>query len=150
MPCDSKFPIVAGPKRSLPTFATMPTFAPQRRAATAWLAPLPPKPRSNFLPKMVSPGRGNTSWNVVRSTLALPTTTIKDGLAIISPLVILGADYIRTRPGNRIYSRLPNELSRPLAWSGLLLRRFSGDALDILPNGSTSNQQRQSQFSETA
>src|SRR5260370_3940227 len=61
----------------------MPTFAPQRRAATAWLAPLPPKPRSNFFPKIVSPGRGNTSLNVVRSTLALPTTAIKDCLAII-------------------------------------------------------------------
>src|SRR5258708_4060149 len=35
IPCDSKFLIVAGPKRSLPTFATMPTFAPHRRAATA-------------------------------------------------------------------------------------------------------------------
>src|SRR5216117_2267933 len=31
-----------------------------------------------------------------RSTLALPTTAIKGCLAIILPLAILGADYIRT------------------------------------------------------
>src|SRR5580698_11417147 len=76
--------MVAGPKRSLPTLAIMATFAPQRRAATAWLAPLPPKPRSNFLPKMVSPGRGKTSLKVVRSTLALPTTAMKDCLGIVA------------------------------------------------------------------
>src|SRR4029077_19727753 len=88
IPCDWKFLMVAGPKRSLPTFATMATEPQHRRAATAWFAPLPPKPRSNFLPKMVSPGRGNTSLNVVRSTLALPTTATKDCLAIILPLKI--------------------------------------------------------------
>src|SRR6266851_1892787 len=31
IPCASKFLIVAGPNRSLPTFATMPTFAPRER-----------------------------------------------------------------------------------------------------------------------
>src|SRR5947207_3198848 len=139
MPCDSKFAIVAGPKRSLPTFATMPTVAPHRRAATAWLAPLPPKPRSNFLPKMVSPGRGNTSWNVVRSTLALPTTAIKDSLAIISPLVILGADYIRTRPGTAFTLDCQTNCRARWPGVGMLLRRFSSDALDIFPNGSTSS-----------
>src|ERR1700733_3731645 len=52
----------------------MNTSAPQRRAATAWFAPFPPNPRSNLWPKMVSPGCGNRSANVVRSMLALPTT----------------------------------------------------------------------------
>src|SRR5271170_4398002 len=77
MPSFSKFSIVAGPNKSLPTRATMNTSAPQRRAATAWFAPLPPNPRSNFWPKMVSPGFGNRSVNVVRSMLALPTTAMR-------------------------------------------------------------------------
>src|SRR6202040_2160108 len=144
IPCDSKFFIVAGPNRSLPTLATMPTFAPQRRAATAWLAPLPPKPRSNFLPKIVSPGRGNTSLNVVRSTLALPTTAIRDCLAFILPLVIPSADYIRTEPGNRINSRLRGELSR--RWSRC--RKILRYGLDRLPGGEY--KQRQSQNTEAA
>src|SRR3984885_15187501 len=78
MPCFLKFSIVAGPNRSLPTRATMNTSAPQRRAATAWFAPLPPNPRSNLWPKIVSPGFGNRSANVVRSMLALPTTATRD------------------------------------------------------------------------
>src|SRR5208337_2187493 len=83
MPKDSKFLTVAGPNKSLPTLATMATEAPHRRAATAWLAPFPPNPRSNFFPKIVSPGRGNVSLKIVRSTLALPTTTIS--FCMISP-----------------------------------------------------------------
>jgi hypothetical protein len=74
--------MVAGPKRSDPTRATMNTSAPHRRAATAWLAPLPPKPRSKLGAKSVSPGRGNSSVKVVRSTLALPTTAILGRLAM--------------------------------------------------------------------
>src|SRR5581483_11240212 len=82
MPCFLKFSMVAGPKRSFPTRATMVTSAPHRRAATAWLAPFPPNPRSNFCPKMVSPGFGNWSVNVVRSILQLPTTAMRGRLAI--------------------------------------------------------------------
>src|SRR2546423_5868012 len=69
--------MVAGPNRSLPTLATMKTSAPQSLEATAWLAPLPPKPRSNFWPKIVSPAFGNFSVNVVRSIFALPTTAMR-------------------------------------------------------------------------
>ena len=58
MPRAVKFAMVAGPNRSSPTRATMETRAPHSRAATAWLAPLPPKPSWNSRPKMVSPGRG--------------------------------------------------------------------------------------------
>ncbi len=76
MPRAWKFWMVAGPNRSSPTRATIETLAPHNRAATAWLAPLPPKPRWNSRPKMVSPGRGNWSVKVVRSTFALPTTTM--------------------------------------------------------------------------
>ena len=59
MPSAEKFSTVAAPKRSAPTRATIATSAPQRRAATAWFAPLPPKPRSNRVPNIVSPGDGN-------------------------------------------------------------------------------------------
>ena len=50
--------MVASPDRSWPTLATIMTSAPQRLAATAWLAPLPPNPRSKLLPNRVSPARG--------------------------------------------------------------------------------------------
>src|SRR5450755_4242498 len=83
MPSFSKFLIVDGPNRSSPTRATMKTSAPQSRAATAWLAPFPPNPRSNFCPKIVSPGLGNRSAKVVKSTLALPTTAMRGRFAII-------------------------------------------------------------------
>src|SRR5262245_48163641 len=101
IPCDSKFLIVAGPKRSSPTRATIATSAPQRREATAWLAPLPPQPRSKSFPKMVSPAFGNRSENVVKSTFALPTTAILDRLDM-SPL--LDCDHTRpTSPTRPIY-----------------------------------------------
>src|ERR1700730_5069402 len=82
MPSFLKFSMVAGPNRSLPTRATIKTSAPQSLAAAAWLAPLPPNPRSNFCPKMVSPGLGKRSVNVVRSILALPTTAMRGRLAM--------------------------------------------------------------------
>ena len=85
MPCAWKLVIVAGPNRSSPTRATIDTSAPHSRAATAWLAPLPPQPRSKLSPKIVSPAFGKRSENVVRSTLALPTTAILDRL-VMSPL----------------------------------------------------------------
>src|SRR5258708_9640136 len=83
IPSFSKFLMVDGPNRSSPTRATMKTSAPQSRAATAWFAPFPPNPRSNFWPKMVSPGFGNWSENVVKSTLALPTTAMRGRFAIL-------------------------------------------------------------------
>ena len=82
MPCFLKFSMVAGPNRSLPTRATMNTSAPQSRDATAWLAPLPPNPRSKESPKIVSPGFGKRPVKVVRSIFALPTTAIRGRFAI--------------------------------------------------------------------
>ena len=79
IPSAPKFSTVAAPKRSAPTRATIATSAPQSRAATAWFAPLPPNPRSNLVPNIVSPGDGNRSVNVVRSTLQLPTTAMRAG-----------------------------------------------------------------------
>src|SRR3569833_367198 len=77
-----KLRTVASPNRSFPTFATISTCAPHSRAAIAWFAPLPPKPRSKFCPNSVSPGLGNLSAKVIRSVLALPTTAIRGVFAI--------------------------------------------------------------------
>ena len=98
IPCLRKFSIVAGPNRSLPTRATINTSAPHSRAATAWFAPLPPKPRSNFCPKMVSPGLGNWSLNVVRSTFALPITAMRGRFAIV--------EFLDEMPGPSLLSRV--------------------------------------------
>src|SRR5512135_1084324 len=95
MPCFLKLSMVAGPNRSLPTRATMVTSAPHSRAATAWFAPLPPNPRSNFCPKMVSPGFGNCSVKVVRSMLALPTTAIRGGFDIDAEGRVKNAECIQ-------------------------------------------------------
>src|SRR6202162_2375275 len=96
IPSFSKFLMVDGPNRSSPTRATMKTSAPQSRAATAWFAPFPPNPRSNFWPKMVSPGFGNSSENVVKSTLALPTTAIRGRFAIIFRFEVRKAECSQT------------------------------------------------------
>src|SRR6202045_889567 len=99
MPSFSKFLMVDGPNRSSPTRATMKTSAPQSRAATAWFAPFPPKPRSNFWPKMVSPGFGNSSENVVKSTLALPTTAMRGRFAIIFRFEVRKAECSQSNRG---------------------------------------------------
>src|SRR5438477_2349106 len=88
--------MVAGPNRSLPTLATIKTSAPQSREATAWLAPLPPKPRSNFWPKIVSPAFGNFSVNVVRSIFALPTTAMRGRFAIGSTELFSKFTFVST------------------------------------------------------
>ena len=46
------------PASSAPTAPTMTTSAPARRAAIAWLPPLPPAKRPAASPRTVSPGRG--------------------------------------------------------------------------------------------
>ena len=82
MPSLLKLARASSPNRSWPMFPTKVTCAPARAAATAWLAPLPPKPRSNFWPKIVSPAFGNFSVKVVKSIFALPTTAIPGRFAI--------------------------------------------------------------------
>jgi len=57
-------------------------FGSQSRAATAWFAPLP-QTQVKFLAEDGSPGLGNWSENVVKSTLALPTTAMRGRFAII-------------------------------------------------------------------
>src|SRR6185437_9020119 len=76
-PIALKFFTVSAPNMSPPTAATMSTRAPQRAAATAWLAPLPPKPMSNPVPNTVSPPLGTTSLMNCRSVLQLPTTAMR-------------------------------------------------------------------------
>src|SRR4051812_29504295 len=45
---------------------------------TAWLAPLPPRPRASPVPGTVSPGSGSRATRKVRSTFVEPMTTIDD------------------------------------------------------------------------
>src|SRR5260370_39833409 len=95
---------------------------------------------------MVSPGRGNTSLNVVSSTLALRSIAIKACFAIGSPLLILRADYIGARPGNRINSRTQRGQSCRLLPMGVFLQTVRL-ALDKVPCGEY--KQRQPQHSAT-
>jgi hypothetical protein len=65
---------------SSPTAPIITTSAPARRAASAWLAPLPPGALANDGPCTVSPGFGRRSTRAVRSRLIDPGTTITAGL----------------------------------------------------------------------
>ena len=67
----------ARPSSSSPTRPTIATVAPQRAAATAWLAPLPPGSSSSDAPPTVSPGPGRRSTRTTWSALIEPTTTTK-------------------------------------------------------------------------
>ena len=75
------------PNGSRPTAPTIRVVAPERAAATAWLAPLPPSSVENRVPDTVSPGRGRGEAVTVRSTLMLPTTTTVPGPAAVRPAV---------------------------------------------------------------
>ena len=60
-PCATRLAIVSPPYPSSPTVLTIATRAPRRAAATAWFAPLPPKPDRNPVPTRVSPASGRRS-----------------------------------------------------------------------------------------
>ena len=62
------------PSASSPTAARNRTAAPARRAAIAWLSPLPPGSARRPAATRVSPGSGRRSSRNDRSTAALPTT----------------------------------------------------------------------------
>src|SRR5262245_58892474 len=62
------------PESSSPTQPTRRTSAPRRRAATAWLAPLPPWFTRRVPSVTVSPGTGSRGAATVKSTLADPIT----------------------------------------------------------------------------
>ncbi|CAM5442326.1 hypothetical protein SCYAM73S_03701 [Streptomyces cyaneofuscatus] len=62
------------PWSSSPTRASSAVRAPNRAAATAWLAPLPPGWTARSEPSTVSPGAGRRSTPITRSALAEPTT----------------------------------------------------------------------------
>ena len=63
------------PSASSPTAVRKTTSAPARRAATAWLAPLPPGPVWNVPPRHVSPAAGRRGRRTVMSVLLDPRTT---------------------------------------------------------------------------
>mmetsp|Transcript_14938 Transcript_14938/g.42378 ORF Transcript_14938/g.42378 Transcript_14938/m.42378 type:complete len:270 (-) Transcript_14938:107-916(-) len=90
MPNLSKFLRVAWPRSSLPTLMTTRTGLPNKAAAAAWFAPLPPNSCSKRLPIKVSPGFGNLGELTTRSTLAEPTTTTA---------ILCGATGVRERFG---------------------------------------------------
>ncbi len=62
------------PESSSPTQPIIRTSAPSRRAATAWLAPLPPRFTRSVPAETVSPTRGRRGSATVKSTLAEPIT----------------------------------------------------------------------------
>ena len=65
---------------SAPVRPHMRTAAPQRAAATAWLAPLPPGCTANDRASTVWPARGNAATRMTRSTTREPTTWIRDAM----------------------------------------------------------------------
>src|ERR1700677_2897372 len=65
------------PKASSPTRPIIVTSAPNRAAATAWLAPLPPGTSRTSRAEIVSPGRGSRAQRSTRSALIEPTTAIR-------------------------------------------------------------------------
>src|ERR1700730_9844298 len=124
IPSFSKFLMVDGPNRSSPTRATMKTSAPQSRAATAWFAPFPPNPRSNFWPKIVSPGFGNRSENVVKSTLALPTTAMRGRFAIIFRFDVRKAEF--SQPDGGVSTARPSLCFRVNPVPSVVVSFFDG------------------------
>ena len=69
-------------KLSVPTAQNILTSAPARRAASAWLAPLPPAAIENWSPGTVSPGPGMRLTVPMRSRLVEPSTVIIEDSAI--------------------------------------------------------------------
>src|SRR5690606_25296279 len=65
-----------GANTSVPTAPRKRTRPPERLAATAWLAPLPPGTVAKSRPAIVSPGSGRRVTVVTRSMLTLPSTAI--------------------------------------------------------------------------
>ena len=68
---------VSSPSASSPRQATKVTDPPARAAATAWLAPFPPRAVKKSPPITVSPGRGSVETRTTMSVFELPTTTMR-------------------------------------------------------------------------
>ncbi len=83
---------------SSPTAPTNRVVAPNRAAAHAWLALLPPPDRVRTPLTTVSPGRGSVATRTVRSTLIDPTTTTQP--PIVAPCFV-PATGSGTSPGHR-------------------------------------------------
>ncbi len=65
----------ARPKSSRPTAPSTAVRAPERAAATAWFAPLPPPKTANDRPVTVSPASGARCTRATRSVLIAPATS---------------------------------------------------------------------------
>jgi len=68
---------------SAPTQAISVTAPPRRRAASAWLAPLPPGWKARLAPVTVSPGAGRVAAEATMSRLTDPTMTMRASLTAI-------------------------------------------------------------------
>jgi len=106
----SKFLIVAGPKRSLPLSQSSPRLH-HTNGGYRLIGSLAAKPRSNFLRRSSRQGRGNTSLNVVRSTLALPHGN-EGLLGHHFASDVPRANYIRTPSGSCNNSHRQTRLNR--------------------------------------
>src|SRR5918997_5637252 len=89
----------------------MTVSAPERAAAMAWLAPLPPPKMAKVDPVTVSPASGALATRATRSVLMAPATrtgpiTEPAGSVIVSPLPDSGAGAIRWQfPSDRARRR---------------------------------------------
>ena len=87
----------AAPNSSFPTAPMKLTSAPRRRAATAWLDPLPPGPRWKDRPRTVCPRSGSRGAATTRSMLNEPSTAIdgmRPGYVIGSPRSERGCRFL--------------------------------------------------------
>mmetsp|Transcript_19376 Transcript_19376/g.57598 ORF Transcript_19376/g.57598 Transcript_19376/m.57598 type:complete len:267 (-) Transcript_19376:100-900(-) len=94
-PRRAKLSRVASPKESAPVLQTILTRLPSSDAATAWLAPLPPKSCSKLVPMSVSPGAQKRGAPHTRSTFAEPTTTTDRGGCAIRAVCCEGSEAFR-------------------------------------------------------
>ena len=84
MPSPATLASASSAMASSPTAPIYRVVAPNRAAAHAWLALLPPPDRVSVPLTTVSPGRGSFATWTVRSTLIDPTTTTQP-LIVASP-----------------------------------------------------------------
>ena len=86
--------IITRPSLSSPIAPIKAVWAPERAAATAWLAPLPPGATCLSIALIVSPGCGKCSTRYVVSMLMLPSTITRLAIAS-SPNLTLLSGYWR-------------------------------------------------------
>src|SRR5215217_9778279 len=92
------------PKSSSPSAPNIAVGAPERAAAIAWLAPLPPPKMAKEDPVTVSPASGALATRATRSVLIAPAT--KTGPGAGSPERVTAADLPDSGAGGRRWRSL--------------------------------------------